>query len=267
MNKKSKREDVNTTDSSHVGFLGAFERILRKFKNLVHGTIMLPLYLLGALVIGTSFLPGYLVFQFLHEQNFSSHFMRAYVDVFSLGLGLILAGFSLMLLIPLVVFVLRAYPKAYRGPYYSVEMVPWYIHNGLLYLLRYSFLELVTPTPFNLWFYRRMGMKMGKGCTINSAQISDPCMIELGDYVTIGGSATVLAHYGAGGYVVLDPVKIHSRATLGLRAIVMGGVEIGEGAKVLANSVVMPKTKIPAGEMWGGVPAVKINMSTSTPQE
>jgi serine acetyltransferase len=47
-----------------------------------------------------------------------------------------------------------------------------------------------------------------------------------------------------------------------LHAKVLGGVEIGEGAKILPNSVVMPKTKVPAGEIWGGVPAVKIERST-----
>ena len=35
-------------------------------------------------------------------------------------------------------------------------------------------------------------------------------------------------------------------------------VEIGEKAKILPNSVVLPKTRIPAGETWGGVPAIRI---------
>jgi len=35
----------------------------------------------------------------------------------------------------------------------------------------------------------------------------------------------------------------------------MGDVEVGEGATILANSVLLPGTRVPAGERWGGVPA------------
>ena len=106
-------------------------------------------------------------------------------------------------------------------------------------------------------------MRIGKNCQINSTAISDPSLIELGDYVTIGGSATICAHYASGGFLVIAPVKIGSGATIGLRAIIMGGVEIGEKAKLLPNSVVLPKTKIPAGETWGGVPAIRLSTAKS----
>jgi serine acetyltransferase len=39
----------------------------------------------------------------------------------------------------------------------------------------------------------------------------------------------------------------------------MAGVRIGEKAKILPNSVVLPNTQVPAGETWGGVPAQKIS--------
>ena len=47
----------------------------------------------------------------------------------------------------------------------------------------------------------------------------------------------------------------------------MGGVEVGEKAKVLANSFVLPNTKIPAGETWAGIPAAKIELSKSEDRE
>ena len=70
----------------------------------------------------------------------------------------------------------------------------------------------------------------------------------------------MLAHYAQGGYLVIAPVKVGRGATIGLRAIVMGGVTIGEKAKVLAGSFVLPKTVIPDGEPWGGIPAVKVEL-------
>ena len=38
----------------------------------------------------------------------------------------------------------------------------------------------------------------------------------------------------------------------------MGGVEIGDKAKVLAGSFVLPNTRIPPGELWGGIPARRL---------
>jgi acetyltransferase-like isoleucine patch superfamily enzyme len=120
----------------------------------------------------------------------------------------------------------------------------------------------MTPTPFNLLFYKLMGMKIGRGVQLNTTHISDPCLIELGDKATIGGNATIIAHYAQGGFLVIAPVKIGAGATVGLRAIILGDVEIGEKAKILPNSVVLPKTRIPPGETWGGVPAKKIEVGS-----
>lgn len=151
----------------------------------------------------------------------------------------------------------------WRGPYYSAACVNWYVHNGLTYLARFTILEFITPTPFNLLFYKLMGMKIGRGTQINSSNISDPSLIEMGENVTIGGSATIVAHYGMGGFLIISPVKIGDGATIGLKATILGGVEIGAGAKLMPNSVVLPRTIIPAGETWGGVPAKKIELSKS----
>jgi acetyltransferase-like isoleucine patch superfamily enzyme len=103
-----------------------------------------------------------------------------------------------------------------------------------------------------------MGMKIGKDVHINSSNISDPAMITIEDRVTIGGSAVIIAHYAMSGYLIVSPVVIRKGATIGLHAKILGGVEIGESAKILPGSVVMPKTVVPAGETWGGIPARKM---------
>jgi acetyltransferase-like isoleucine patch superfamily enzyme len=110
-----------------------------------------------------------------------------------------------------------------------------------------------------------MGMRIGRDVHINSTAIADPSMIEFGNSVTIGGSASIMAHYAQGGYLIIAPVRIGAGATIGLRAIIMGGVEVGEKAKVLAGSFVLPNTRIPAGELWGGIPAQRIEREDSLP--
>jgi acetyltransferase-like isoleucine patch superfamily enzyme len=103
-----------------------------------------------------------------------------------------------------------------------------------------------------------MGMRMGQRPRITTEFFSDPCMITLGDDVTIGGSAHIFCHYGGAGHLVIAPVVIGNRATIGQKATIMGDVIIEDGATILAHSVLLPGTRVGAGELWGGVPAKPI---------
>jgi acetyltransferase-like isoleucine patch superfamily enzyme len=169
-------------------------------------------------------------------------------------------GLTLLLVAPLLNLLLGGRLQPYRGSAVSLMALRWYVHCTLTLVVRYSFLEFVTPSPFAQLYYRLMGMKIGRNVTINSTAIADPSLIEMADGVTIGGSASVMAHYAQGGYLVIAPVRLGSGATIGLRAIVMGGVEVGEKARVLAGSFVLPNTRIPAGETWAGIPARRLDL-------
>lgn len=256
MNKKI---DLDSTTTNHGGVKGLFELALRRFKVVVHVFAMGPIYFISAMVLGIALLPGVFLFRGVNEAtNLSSSWLQNIGIAFALALGYFLYGMTLIFVAPLINWLFRLQLESWRGPYYSAETLKWFLHNGLTYLVRFTFLEFATPSPLNLLFYRMMGMKIGKGVMINSSWISDPSLIELGDKVTIGGSVTLVAHYGQGGLLIIAPLKIGKGCTIGLKATIMGGVQIGEGAKILPHSVVLPKTVIPAGETWGGVPAVRI---------
>jgi acetyltransferase-like isoleucine patch superfamily enzyme len=258
------RTDVDSTKSRRRGLAGLFESIFRSFRNLTHLVIMTPLYVFASVVIGVALTPGLIVFRLTYMTTTDWPVIPRLI---SLGTCIAFTyfgyGLSLVFMLPALNSLFRLRLKPWRGPYYSLPSVPWYIHNGFTYLLRYTFLEFITPTPLNIFFYRGMGMKIGRGTVINTSAISDPSLIRLGEKVTIGGSVTIVGHYGQGGFLVLAPVEIGDRVTVGLRCIIMGGVKIGKEAKILPNSAVMPKTIIPAGEVWGGVPARKIDMPTA----
>jgi hypothetical protein len=154
---------------------------------------------------------------------------------------------TLIFIIPFFNFLMPFRLKPFRGGYYSLSSVPWYFHNAFTYIVRYTFLEFVTPTPINILFYRLMGMKIGRGAHVNTTNISDPRLIEIEDKVTIGGSVHIIAHYASKGYLIVEPVKIRKGATVGLKATIMGDVEIGEGAAIAPHEVILPKSRIPAG--------------------
>jgi hypothetical protein len=258
------RIDIDAASSTRPGIAGTLESFLRRFRIIGHLIPLMLLYIVGSICMGVSFVPSIYLFRFIHKatQGWPEFLHFAAVGSAIAG-GYILYGFTLILVVPTVNFILPLRLRPWRGNAYSLQSVPWYIHNALTYIARYTFLEFITPTPFNILFYWLMGMKIGRGVQINTTNISDPCLITLEDKVTIGGSATVIAHYASGGFLIVAPVRIGKGATVGMKATIMGDVEIGEQARILPNSVVMPKSRIPAGEIWGGVPAQLIRKSSS----
>lgn len=255
-----KSVQIPSRSSSKSTTANIFEWWLRRFKSLAHAITVVPLIFLGCICLGGAIAVGIFCQQniFIILTQLLPELFNLFYLGFSIAAGFFAFGFSLILIVPAVNFILRCSPKPWRGPYYSYATAGWYIHNGLTYLVRYTFLNFITPTPFSHLFYKLMGMKLGKDCQINTENISDPALIEIGDRVTVGGSVTIIGHYGVGGYLILSKVKVGNDVTIGLKASILGGVEIGDGAKILPHSAVLPKTKVPAGEIWGGVPAKKI---------
>ncbi len=240
-------ENVNSRRSSRSGIGGFIETSLRRFRTGAFIAALTPLYLIAILVMSLSATPGiYLIaYTFHHTQHWLPvlHYLALSTSLVS---AYFLYGISVIFLAPLANKLLPFRIKPFRGNYFSLYSVPWYFHNALTYLVRYTFLEFVTPTPINTLFYRMMGMKIGKNVQINTTNISDPALIEIGDFVTIGGSAHLIAHYGQKGYLVLSRVKIGNRVNIGIKSTIMGDVEIGDGAMIAPHEVVFPKSRIPA---------------------
>jgi len=235
---------------------GPVDRFVRRFNAISYALAVLVLYAVGASALGLALSPAlWMVARWgpgLWRQE-------QWYDTIALSLlvaaALFVWGFALLVVVPVYNAILPTRLRPFRGGYFTAAAIPWYLHNGLFYLVRFTFLPFVTLTPFGIAFLRAMGMRMGRNPRITTECISDPCMITLGDDVAIGGSAHVFCHYGGAGHLVIAPVVIGNRATIGLKATVMGDVQIGDDATVLAHAVVMPGTRVGAGEMWGGVPA------------
>lgn len=247
VNQDNMKEDLYKASSDKKGVGGALEIFLRKFRLVSFILSLSVLYFLVLLAMGISATPGVYFYRYLQNATVEWPQFLHYLSMgFSIVSGYFLYGLSMIFVIPLFNFLMPFRVKPFRGNYYSLHTVPWYFHNAFIYVVRYTFLEFFTPTPLNILFYRMMGMKIGKHAHINTTNISDAALIEIGDRVTIGGSATIFAHYASKGYLVVEPVKIKAGATVGIKATVMGDVEIGEGVMIGPHEVVMPKSRIPA---------------------
>ncbi len=238
--------DVNATTSDRQGLAGALEGFFRRFRTLAFTLTMVPIAFLYVFCMGLSLTPGITLLTAVNESTRDLHFiLRNSLLGFSVAATFFSYGLTIIFVVPLVNKLLPLKVKPTRASWFSFSVLPWYYHNALTYLVRYTFLDFITPTPLNKLFYQMMGMKVGKGTMINTSNISDPCLIEIGDFVTIGGSASLVAHYGQKGMLVIDKLVIGDRATIGLKASLFGDVVIGKGVLVKAHEVVLPKTRIP----------------------
>ena len=147
-----------------------------------------------------------------------------------------------------------------RVPLQSFTTIQW-AWSMIFHRSALLFLWVIVPSFLGNTYYRLMGAKVGKGAQLNKDNINDAGMVTLGDGVVMGGHATINAHLTEKAELVLSPVKVGDGALLGTGSIVQPGCEIGAGAVVASRAVVPKWTKIPAGEVWAGVPAKCIRLA------
>jgi acetyltransferase-like isoleucine patch superfamily enzyme len=122
----------------------------------------------------------------------------------------------------------------------------------------------VAPVGVRNVLHRWRGVKMGRDCFIDPNAILETAYAEnitLGDDVRVTAGAIVMTHIKAPhllrdkGYVptVLKPVVLKSHSFIGVNAVVMPGVTVGEGAVVTSGSVVL--ADVPPYTMVSGNPA------------
>jgi acetyltransferase-like isoleucine patch superfamily enzyme len=232
------------------------DRVLRRFARISYHLFVVLVVAIAASAMGVALAPALWVWHTALAWSASlPALVRFLAPGFALAASFFVFGFALLLIVPVYNFVLPTRVKPFKGGYYTIHSVPWALHNVLFYLVRYTFLPFVTLTPFGIWFLRAMGMTIGRHAFVNTELISDPRLITLGDDVTLGGSVRIFAHYGGGGNLVIAPVVIEDRATVGIGVTIMGDVRIGKGAVILPHSALLPGSRVGEGETWGGIPA------------
>ena len=133
--------------------------------------------------------------------------------------------------------------------------------------------NILKGTPKRNWFLRRLGMEIGENCKIDSGLWADWPNVKIGNNVLIRencriwGGVTIeddvvlsagvqfltAGHDPNDMSVVCRPIIVRKKAWIATSAIILSGVEIGEGACVAAGSVVTKD--VPAYTMVAGIPA------------
>lgn len=116
-------------------------------------------------------------------------------------------------------------------------------------------------TPMAITLHRALGTKVGKECLLSHA----PNVTGL---VTIGNRVSVESEVDLGGYwvdgdkFILGSVTIDDGTRIGERCIAMPGAHVRAGSEVVPGSRITGT--IPAREVWGGSPIIKMGEADQT---
>jgi len=136
----------------------------------------------------------------------------------------------------------------------------WYHYrNPLRVIVNFLIIWLCKYIPSLMlknWFYRRVGIRIGRRVSVGLAVTFDvffPDLIEIGDNSMIGYNATILCHEFLPRELRKGKVKIGKDVMIGANSTILAGVSIGDGSSVSAMSLV--NQDIPRNSFFGGVPA------------
>ncbi len=221
---------------------------------LVAVTVVFTLFMysIGVVILGLSIFPGvYAVYQlWLHTVHLSAG-LRILCFCFGFVTGYFFSGVMLMLLVSLVRVGFRLKLKEGEFDVGSLEIFKWVFVNAFFMVVKVAFLDLILLTPYCALFYRLMGAKIGRDVLINSKNVGDLSLLEIGDHSAIGGSATIIAHSFEKGGLKLKKVKIGKNVIVGLNSVILPGAEIGDNAVIAAGAIVPKNTHVAANTIFG----------------
>lgn len=214
---------------------------------------------LAVVVWGLPLAPGIILFDEAVALSASEGvIVRAIILGLAISSGLLLWGIGLLLLSGFLQFVLHPrIDKEMTYPLASFMTIRWAI-TGLLHRLTSPMLQHLIPSFIANWYYRICGCKLGMGAQINSQVVNDAYAVKIGADSVIGGNAIINCHLVEDGKLVLAPVTIGERVTIGGGSSILPGSVIGDDVIIAYNAVVIKRTTIPNGEVWGGLPAKRI---------
>ncbi|MBL8750914.1 MAG: amino acid adenylation domain-containing protein [Planctomycetes bacterium] len=133
----------------------------------------------------------------------------------------------------------------------------WDFHYVLWQRCGRTLLQALEGTLLLPWFLRAMGMRIGRGCVLGDgfAQVVDPDMITIEDGATV--HALFQAHSFEDRVLKIDRVRIGRGSTVGKGAVLLYGVDVGDGAHVMPHSVVMKHETLLPGRSYAGAPTAE----------
>ncbi len=141
---------------------------------------------------------------------------------------------------------------------------PFWNHERFWKMNINDLLVVFDGTPLKSVILRAQGVKLGKRVYDNGVGITEPNMVEIGDYCCLNIGSSLQGHSLEDGTFKSDAIKLGDRCTVGISGFVHYGADIGDDVIVDAHSFVMKGSIVGDEERWSGNPAQPTEQSSKT---
>ena len=137
-------------------------------------------------------------------------------------------------------------------------MMQWARAAAAAYLVRLVAGPLFCGSPAWSLYLRLGGARIGRGVYVNTVNVNDFNLLDVGDGTVIGADVHLSGHTVERGVLTTGPVKLGRYVTIGVGSIVSIGVDAGDGAQVGALTFVPKHMRLAPGGVYAGIPAVRL---------
>lgn len=120
------------------------------------------------------------------------------------------------------------------------------------------FLDLLAGTPFICWFFRLLGAKIGRRVYLDTTELTEFDLVQLGDDAIVNHDCTLQTHLFEDRVMKMSTVEVGAGCHLGSMSLVLYDTRLEAGASVDDLSLVMKGETLPANTHWTGIPGRRL---------
>jgi len=116
------------------------------------------------------------------------------------------------------------------------------------------FVQHLQGTVFLPWYFRLLGMKIGKRACLLTTDFTEFDLVRLGDDVALNEDCTIQTHLFEDRVMKMSTIDIGSRVSIGSHTLILYGTVIEDDVKVADLSLLMKGERLYRGSQWAGSP-------------
>lgn len=246
-------------DAQHVPWRG---RATLRFAWAVASALLVE-----QVVFGLAVLPAFVFWRWHWGIEVESEWLRVLLLAMAFMPAYLLFAFALMVFSALSTRLL-----GWRTPADAVLRISdldWPLADWARYGISMAVIRMLAgpvfrSTPVWVWYMRLNGARIGRRCWVNSLDVTDHCLLELGDDVVIGAGVHFSGHTVERGAVRTGRVKLGSGTIVGVGTHISIDVETGPGCQIGSLSVVPKGARLDGHAVYVGSPVRKLRDGEAT---
>jgi non-ribosomal peptide synthetase-like protein len=206
------------------------------------------------IVLPTTFLSSILII--FYQTAF--YLLNNYHQLHTLYVMPILLFVVSLICVPIAIFfkyILIGTYKPNNEPLWSYFVWKNELVNSICESLVYPiFVNFWIGTPFATIFFRLMGSKIGSKVYLETTEITEFDLVNIGDNVCINYGTTLQTHLFEDRVMKMDNLYINKYSSVGQLSVVLYNTQMGKGSGLHNLSLIMKGETIPAYTQWQGAP-------------